>query len=102
METTLSDSSCPGLTRASMSYGIPENEDVDGRDEARSRRKGLFEIESALSHETRHSRAARRAEPESITMIGSMVPGSRFARRDDKWRDAPAIDTNKRISVIGG
>src|SRR5258707_1589542 len=35
METTLSDSSCPGLTRASTSYGIPENEDVDGRDEAR-------------------------------------------------------------------
>src|SRR5258705_2731168 len=32
METTLSDSSCPGLTRASTSCGIPENEDVDGRD----------------------------------------------------------------------
>src|SRR6266404_9409741 len=31
METTLADSSCPGLTRASTSYGIPENEDVDGR-----------------------------------------------------------------------
>jgi hypothetical protein len=34
METTLADSSCPGLTRASTSCGIPKNEDVDGRDEA--------------------------------------------------------------------
>jgi hypothetical protein len=32
IESALYDSSCLGLTRASTSYGIPENEDVDGRD----------------------------------------------------------------------